>query len=201
MKIKKIHYALRITHYALNSERGFFTLIGICILIVAAIFVKGIQESELNYAYIAEDFKTETELQNAADSALIEAIDLIKNGYPLQAASSITRKNNQHQILEKTVDGTKVEVWYEYGWDGVKGKFIFKERNYSAKTDTETGEQNKRGVILISVASRDSDVMSGKVFARAIGYIFTDGDELILDKEGTPENYVHFMNSVSSDFK
>lgn len=184
----------------MNSERGFFTLIGICILIVAAIFVKGIQESELNYAYIAENFKIEKELQNAADSALIEAVDLIKNGYPLQEASSPTRKNNQPKILEKTVDGTKVEVWYEYGKDGDTGKFIFKERNYSTKTD-KTISEGKSGVILISVASRDSDIMEGKVFARAIGYIFMDGDELILDKAGMPENYVHFMNSVNKNFE
>ena len=106
----------------MNSERGFFTLIGICILLIAAIFVKGIQESELNYAYIAGNFKTETELQNAADSALIEAIDLIKSGYPLKEAGSPTRKNNQHKIIEKTVDGKMVEVWYEYG----KGRVAFK---------------------------------------------------------------------------
>ncbi len=185
----------------MNSERGFFTLIGICILLVVAIFVKGIQESELNYAYIAGDFKTEMELQNAADSALIEAIDLIKNGYPLQEASSPTRKNNQPKILEKTIDGTKVEVWYEYGKDDGTGKFIFKERNYSTKTDKSISEDRKFGVILISVASRDGDVMSGKVFARAMGYIFTDGDELTLDKAGMPENYVHFMNSVNKNFE
>ena len=185
----------------MNSERGYFTLIGICILLVAAIFVKGIQDSELHYAYIAEDFETETKLQNAADSALIEAVDLIKSGYPLQEASSPIRKNNQHKIIEKTIDGIKVAVWYEYGRDGGTGKFIFKERNYTAKTDKTIGEQNKCGVILISVASRDSDVMTGKVFARAIGYVFTDGDELTLDKAGQPKNYVHFMNSVNKNFE
>ena len=185
----------------MKSERGFFTLIGICILLVAAIFVKGIQESELNYAYIAEDFKTEMELQNAADSALIEAVDLIRSGYTLQLPSSFVRKNNQHKIIEKTVDDIKVEVWYEYGKNSGGGKFHFMERDYSQEKDVEIGEQNKRGVILISVASRDSDIMSGKVFGRAIGYIFMDGDENILDKEGKPKNYVHFMNSLSSDFK
>ncbi len=204
MKTTKLfHYALRTTHYALNSERGFFTLIGICILLVAAIFVKGIQESELNYAYIAGDFKTETELQNAADSALIEAVDLIKNEtVTLEPPNWSNRSKNQHKIIDKTVDGTKVEVWYEYGknFDGT-GNFIFKQRNYSTKKDTKTGEQNKSGVILISVASRDSDVMTGKVFARAMGYIFTDGDELTLDKEGLPKNYVHFMNSVNKNFE
>ena len=187
----------------MNSERGFFTLIGICILLVTAIFVKGIQKSELNYAYIAEDFETESELQNAADSALIEAVDLIRNEtLTLEISTSINHSGNQHKIIDRTVDGTKVEVWYEYGknFEG-KGKFIFKERNYSIKQDTETGEQNKRGVILISVASRDSDVMSGKIFARAMGYIFTDGDELTLDKASTPKNYVHFMNSANKDFE
>ena len=184
----------------MNSERGSFTLIGICILLVAAILVKGIKESSLNYAYIAENFETETELQNVADSALIEAVDLIRNDYPLEQAGSYIRKNNQHKILDKTVGKINVTVWYEYGKNG-GGKFHFMERNYTTQTDKEIGEQNKCGVILISVASRDSDIMSGKVLARAIGYIFTDGDENILDKEGKPKNYVHFMNSVTNDFK
>lgn len=199
MKIIKLsHYALRIKPYALNSERGFFTLIGICILLVAAIFVKGIQESELNYAYIADNFKIETELQNAADSALFEAVDLIKNKtVTLEPANWMNHSQNQHKLFEKNVDGIRVEVWYEYG----KGRVAFKQRSYTAKKDNSTGEPNKSGVILMSVASRDSDVINGKIFGRAIGYIFTDGDELILDKEGMSKNYVHFMNSSSKEFE
>ena len=187
----------------MKSESGFFTLIGICILLVAAIFVKGIQESELNYTYIAKDFETETKLQNAADSALAEAVDLIKNGtVTLETANFDNHSDNQHKLFDKIIDEIQVEVWYEYGKNSEGGgKFHFMERNYTTETDKEIGDQNKRGVILISVASRDSDIMSGKIFARAIGYIFTDGDELILDKEGKPKNYVHFMNSASSDFK
>lgn len=186
----------------MKSERGFFTLIGICILLVAAIFVKGIQESELNYSYIAKDFENEMKLQNAADSALVEAVDLIKNKtVTLEPATSLNHSGNQHKILDKIVDDINVTVWYEYGKNSAGGKFHFMERNYTTETDVPIGEQNKRGVILISVASRDSDIMSGKVFARAIGYIFTDGDENILDKEGKPKNYVHFMNSLNKDFK
>ena len=185
----------------MKSERGFFTLIGICLLLVASIFVKGIQESELNYAYIARDFEDEMKLQNAADSALIEAVDLIRNGHTLEKGLSTFRKNNQHKIIDKTVDGIKVEVWYEYGKNNEGGKLYFKERNYSTQTDQPISEDKKFGVILISVASRDSDIMQGKIFARALGYVFTDGDENILDKEGKPKNYVHFMNSISSDFK
>ena len=173
-------------------------------MLVAAIFVKGIQESELNYAYIAEDFKTEMELQNAADSALIEAVDLIRKGtVNLEPSNAIYHSGNQHKfpLPYSTIGNIKVEVWYEYGKDSEGGRFHFMERNYSQEKDVEIGEQNKRGVILISVASRDSDIMSGKVFGRAIGYIFMDGDENILDKEDKPKNYVHFMNSLSSDFK
>ncbi len=185
----------------MKSERGFFTLTGICLLLVAAIFVKGIQKSELNYAYIAKDFETEMKLQNAADSALIEAVDLIRNNYPLEKGLFPNHVKNQHKIIDKAVDGIKVEVWYEYGKNNEGGKFYFKERNYTTKTDKPISEDRKFGVILISVASRDSDIMQGKIFARALGYVFTDGDEIILDKEGKLKNYVHFMNSVTNDFK
>ncbi|MBQ7198403.1 MAG: hypothetical protein IJS29_03975, partial [Selenomonadaceae bacterium] len=62
------------------NERGFFTLIGLCFLIVVAVMARGVQESEGNYYSVTDDFVQAAELQNIADSALIEAVDLIKSG-------------------------------------------------------------------------------------------------------------------------
>ena len=175
------------------NQKGFFTLIGICFLLIAAILVKGVQESEKNYSYVTTDFKAEVELQNIADSALIEAVNMIKNNEielkeskPPYSISS--RKENQYPIIEKTVDGVNVQVFYEYGKIGDAGNIYRMRRNYKAndvEEDVQVGEPQK-GVILISVASRDNDILDKKIYRRSLGYFLTDGEE---------DGKIYFMNN------
>ena len=57
------------------TEKGFATILGLCLILVIALIVKGIQEAEMNHAYETTDFQAEFDLQNAADSALVETVD------------------------------------------------------------------------------------------------------------------------------
>ena len=195
------------------NEKGFFTLIGICFLLIAAILVKGVQESERNYSYVTRDFKSEVELQNIADSALIEAVNMIKSEEITLKESILevyNRKENQYKIIDKTVDGANVQVFYEYGKyteiDFIngekvileKGNFYFCKRRYLSGgkhednfiKDAAKNDLTKKGVILISVASRESDLLGGKIYRRALGYFLTDGDE---------DGIIYFMNSSTDD--
>ena len=164
------------------NQKGFFTLIGIGFLLIAAILVKGVQESERNYSYITTYFKAEVDLQNIADSTLIEAGNMIKNKeIELKESELIffNRKVNQHQIIDKTVDGVNVQVFYEYGKIGDEGNIYRMRRNYEANDvaeDVPVGK-SKKGVILISVASRHSDILGKTIYRRSLGYFLTDGDE------------------------
>lgn len=177
------------------NQKGFFTLIGICFLLIAAILVKGVQESEKNYSYVTTDFKAEVDLQNIADSALIEAVNKIKNNEVELEKSKPTysisnRRENQHQIINKTVDGVNIQVFYEYGVfeNNVNGNIYRMRRNYKAndvKEDVQVGEPQK-GVILISVASRESDILDNTIYRRSLGYFLTDGDE---------DGIIYFMNN------
>lgn len=178
------------------NERGFFTVIGIGFLLIAAIFVKGVQESEKNYSYITQDFKTEVELQNIADSALIEAVELIKNkDVDLIESTPIfsNRKELQHEITLNNSYDADVKVFYEYGkYKDNIGNIWFQTRRYTVGgyNDGDFKKVNneylrKKGVIVISVASRDTDY--GKVYRRALGYFFTDEDE---------DGKIYFMNSL-----
>lgn len=190
------------------NERGFFTVIGICFLLVAAILVKGVQESERNYVDITRNFKDETDLQNIADSALIEAVDIIKsNKIPLKdfVRSLVPRSLNQHEIPLNNSYNADVKVFYEYGkyTDNNKdvGNIWFITRTYTPKGYKDSdfkkiGDKylRNKGVILISVASREID--GNKVYRRALGYILTDGDEKETDKEDKLKNYIYFMNSL-----
>ena len=168
------------------NERGFFSLIGICFLLVAAIFVKGLQEYEANYYNIARDFKTEMDLQNIADSALIEAVELIQSGeVTLQGRKYGNRKNSQYPVPLKLHYNADVQVFYEYGnFRQLTRKYSFGEVDKDVRPDNT----EKKGVILMSVASRDSDKMIGKIYCRSLGYFFTDENET---------KYIHFMKSLN----
>ena len=198
------------------NEKGFFTLIGICFLLIAAILVKGVQESEKNYFYVTRDFQDEVELQNIADSALLEAVEMIKsNEVELIESTNIfsNRRENQHKIIDRTVNGANVQVFYEYGkykeQDFIngekvtleKGNIYFGERQYTSdgkfKDKFFKGDDNKvltkKGVILISVASLKSDnniMKDKKIYRRSLGYFLTDGDE---------DGKIYFMNSLNDD--
>ena len=187
------------------NECGFFSVIGICFLLIAAIFVKGVQESEKNYSYITTDFQTETELQNIADSALMEAVNMIElNEITLQESSQnvYNRRLNQHEITLKNHYDADVKVFYEYGkyseWDYDKvtqtiklfeyGKIHRMKREYKSGdkiNDKAVDDADKKGVIIISVASRGTD--NGKVYRRAMGYFLTDEDA---------DGKIYFMNSL-----
>lgn len=181
------------------NERGFFTLIGLCFLIVAAVIVQGVQASEGNYYSVADDFITAAELQNIADSALIEAVDIIKSPeFELKDSKKnfYSRSENQHEINLNNSYDADVKVFYEYGKydEEDKGNIYLKKKNYPSKEIVNRSSQNNRreGVIIISVASRKSEKIDGKIYRRAIAYFFTDED-----KE-TPTT-IYFMNSLKDD--
>lgn len=182
------------------NERGFFTLIGICFLIVVAVIVRGVQESEGNYYSIAEDFQTAAELQNIADSALIKAMDMIapkvEEILPKRVMNE-RRADYQPEILSETIDeNTVVRVRAEYAIDQSNnniGTIKRMERKYKFGgnfEDVETETTPMKGVVLISVASRDT--AKGKVYRRALGYFFTDEDE-------EKPTRIYFMNDLSDD--
>ena len=159
------------------NERGFFTIVGLCLLLVAAIFIKGIHEFEANYARGITNFQAEHELQNLADSYLIEAsknLPALEQGQP-------------YNILNTTVTSDKfknlkIEVWAQKQY--IK-KFIRTYSSGSKYTDKDSGELPQNSTIIVSVASCDSPFIAGKMYRRAFAYI--------LDNDPAT---IHFLNSL-----
>lgn len=193
------------------NERGVFTLVGLCLLLVISLAIRAIQDTEKNYSYGTANFQIELDLQNAADSSLIEAFEKIQSGEiiisaPSEAEYMQNRKHWQRKISvsqpthSEVVKNISVEVY------GERGTISMYKRNYNAEDDyigtysqyrdipynktflTENGDVTKQkwnGVILISVASGETN--SGvKKFRRALAYIVEDDKEKIL----------HFMNDA-----
>ena len=182
------------------NERGFFTLIGICFLLVASILVVGIQETSKSYINVARDFKSGVELQNIADSALLKAdISKLKD-----RNINLPHNKNQEVILTETVDkNTNVVVVAESGkytelvynrdtktkeWV-TRGTIHFMKKNYPSESIVdEKNKPDEAGVVLISVASRKLDDDT-TIYRRSMAYVLTD------------DNYktIYFMNSLSDD--
>ena len=192
------------------NERGFFTLTGICLLIVASILVIGLQETSRNYINVSDSFKTETELQNIADSALIVAIEKIDNKeIPLETIDyDANRDKKQFDITGDIIDDidtmldefTDITVLYEYGIDrNHNGTIHFIDMSYSSGKQTY-GKLKKfdekilreEGVILISVASRKIDDDT-TIYRRSMAYV-KENEQGELDFKT-----IYFMNSLKDD--
>ena len=152
------------------NERGFFTIVGLCLLLVSAIFIKGVNEFEANYSRGVTNYQIEHELQNAADSALIVA---------LKKESTATQTFTSEKFGTITVE-IKSEPQLN-----IK-KFIRTYSSGSKYTDIDAGEEPQSATVMVSVANCSSPFVIGKIYRRSFAYILND------DKSKT----IHFLNSL-----
>ena len=152
------------------NERGFFTIIGLCLLLVAAIFIKGVQEFETNYSYGVTIYQAEHELQNAAESALVTAVE---------TGSTATQTFTSEKFGTITVEiqsDTELNI----------KKFIRKYLSSENYTDNSAGKKPQSVTVILSAASCKSPLVDRKIYRRAFAYILND------DESKT----IHFLNSL-----
>ena len=170
------------------NERGFFTLTGLCILLVVVLFVRSAAESETNYSYEVADFQTEYELQNIADGALVEAIEKVRAGdVILKENEGVPNKDRQYLIAvtapkkSSRLGNVTVKVWGEYG------KIYTATRKYKSggkiedvyEKDDKGRMTERKGKIFMSVAQCDYDRMGGKIYRRSLAYVEDDDEDTI----------------------
>ena len=170
------------------NQRGFFTVLGICFLLMATICIKTIQESGKIYTYDAISFQSEKELQNIADSALIEAAEKVRRNPELLPMSSPYNNASFYQYpipltiskQSARLENLSVEVY------GERGNIYQGRKNFSSggkpeillDKDADDKEIFSEGVVLISVASCDGKILGGKMYRRSFAYFFV-GEETI----------------------
>lgn len=183
------------------NQKGFATIFGLCMILVIALVVKGIEQEQMNHAYEATDIQAEVELQNAADSGIYAAAKIAladpegtlrpNPGYPNR------RKEYQYKfdnllIKSESLGTITVETWGErtafhpykviYNSDDDKKK-------PKAVEDTSRPIKNAEAYVFFSRASADSNRMDGKIYRRAYAYVLADGDATI-----------YFMGLPTSDY-
>ena len=163
------------------NERGFFTIVGLCLLLVAAIFIKGVNEFEANYAHGITNFQLEHHLQNVADRYLMDLMDAMEN-YAIDANElKITKKLGDIAFGEFKLKNVTVEIHAKHT--------NIKVQN-SKDTDLPNLPKNFKGDVILSVASCDNPLIEGKMYRRALGYIVVGDPATENDKSET----VYFIN-------
>ena len=175
----------------MTNEKGFATILGLCLILVIALIVKGIQESEMNHAYETTDFKTELDLQNAADSGIYAAAALIHekpSTLPLDKNSTYNRKAAQNQIIKPTKKFSLGDIYVEVWGERVMIKHF--KQSYSPYKQVSLNKQSK-AYILFSKAEVQSKQTNGKLYRRSFAYV-------LFDENNNSDMIIHFMELPSS---
>ncbi|MBR6712166.1 MAG: hypothetical protein IKI76_04135 [Selenomonadaceae bacterium] len=173
------------------NQKGFATIFGLCLLLVIALVVKGIEESAMNHAYEATDIQAEVELQNAADSGIYEAVQVTLDDptiLPTNPGFPNRRKAYQHKFDNLTIKSESLGTITVETW-GERTAFHPYKVNYTTNKAAEDKNRlikNAKGktvyqeaYVFFSRASADSNRMSGKIYRRAYAYVLADGDATI----------------------
>lgn len=176
------------------NQKGFATILGLCLILAITLVVKGIQESEGNHSYETTDFQTEYDLQNAAEIGIYTAAKIVKanpNILPFNREMNL-RGDYQRKFTRttiKTLSGSKiyVDVW------GERMLIVPYEVDYAPNPDVankindgKTIEQRKC-YGFFSKAEFTSQRTGGKLYRRAFGYV-------LLEEDDTSDWTLHFLN-------
>lgn len=143
------------------NERGLFSAIGICLLLVSAIFIKGIQEFEANYSRGVATYQAEHILQNLAEKNLVEYY------HNLPAEFDGIQKFSKTLGTYGKLQNVKIVVWAQ-------------------RQDTISEIKPGKGTVLSSVASCDSLFITGQIYRHVLAYIL-DGDATVYFVNQLPE--------------
>ena len=188
-------------------QKGFATIFALCLVLVIALIVKGIQESEANHAREVLNFELEQALQHAAESGIVEAAEKVRRAhetsdedslYYLQYSNGIQSQSQKHfptvtktfKRDEKTINIT-VETW------GERGKIYFYKKVKEGNTvKSKQIKEPSDGVYIMSCATIKGGVLGEDIYRRAYGYVLSEKQEDDTYIDGTT---ITFMELPTQD--
>ncbi|MBO4400225.1 MAG: hypothetical protein J5809_00070 [Selenomonadaceae bacterium] len=168
---------MKVLKFPANNERGFFTIVGLCLLLAVAISIRGVQEFEGNYSVGVSNSLAEHELQNAADSALIKMIETGK-----YEKSIMSDRLGKISINIKTTQSNIRRFRREYESGGKTKDIALNEDNSddtgkNASEPDDTPEWLKiKADCLISIASCENKKFGGTIYRCSQAYIIKGDD-------------------------
>ncbi|GEM_PF-4561977 len=168
------------------KQKGFATILSLCLILVVALIVKGIAEAETNHAREISNFEMEQALQNAAESGIYEAAELVNGKTFTPGKIFTTTKTFKHG--EQTIKIT-VEVWGERGKIYLFPKSRTIERVYS--------KDAYPGIYFMSLAKIKNGIWDEEIYRRAYANVLSeeDGDNF---KDDTTINFMELPTKGNS---
>lgn len=153
------------------NQKGFATILSLCLILVVALIVKGIAEAETNHAREISNFEMEQSLQNAAESGIYEAAELFNGKTFTPGKIFTTTKTFKHG--EQTINIT-IEVWGKKVTITAYNEY---KTQLKYKTSDETNTKSSvEGIYFMSRATIDKGIWNEKIYRRAYAYIITDNE-------------------------
>ena len=146
------------------NERGFFTIVGLCLLLAVALSIRGVQEFEGNYSIGTTNSLAEFELQNFADSGIYERITGTKYFH--------SDKLGEVTVEVRRYSGADYIRRYEGRYEYVN--FSLRRKDYPVKNGNGD-DFAEPATILLSVASCASPNVDGKIYRKSMAYVLKDG--------------------------
>ena len=177
------------------KQKGFATIFGLCMILVIALIVRSIQDAETNHAREVVNFETEQVLQSAAESAIVEASEFVRDN-PDFLPYSQARKSDKIPIpVTNPNDDITVEVWgergkiYRYTTDNKNNNVFIKFELYDDDGKEIVDKTYCDGVYFMGTATIDGGFFGEKIYRRAFAYIIDDADLVAEYKDTT----IYFM--------
>lgn len=162
------------------NERGFFTVVGLCLLLILAISITGVQEFEGNYASGIDSVQVEKELQNFAESALLMHIETSRDSFEFSS--------EKLGVVNVTCYENPDVRFRRFRREYVKSS----KYNDIPEKDENGDDWLKDATVYMSVASCDSGYVDGKIYRRVMAYVIDDDPKTKEDESFT----IHFMNDL-----
>ena len=163
------------------NEKGFATIFGLCLILVIALVAGGIQVAETNHAYETTDFQAEFELQNAADSVLVETVEAAVKRIDAGDTELINRnidfgrRRAQYEFPASTkhsehLGDITVTVWCE---EVMIRPYKVKYKS-NGKNVAKRNGNSEHGYFFFSRAEATVERAGGKIYRRASAYVLDD---------------------------
>lgn len=175
------------------NQKGFATIFALCLLMAITFVVMGIQAAEKNHAHESStELQAEFDLQNAAESALLEAADKVLSGkvtLPVNKNPYVVsnRLNYQRKLISTTkrydLGTIKVEAWgerveihsYEVYYNSDDDSDDSSSKNIAKEVDKNVFWS---GTYFFSSAEATNKSTGEKIYRRATAFV-KDGDTAI----------------------
>ena len=153
-------------------QKGFATIFGLCMILVVALIVLSIQDSEANHAREVVNFETEQTLQLAAESAIVEAAEFVRHNPKFLPYSTAQPSDKKKIPVTSPNDDITVEVW------GERGKIyrFYKDTDNKLKFIKFNDKTYRDGVYFMGTATIDGGFFGETIYRRAYGYVHSEKD-------------------------